>query len=207
MKKLITVLALISISGATRSQPADTPVGAASLMAMDGDRGRFQIERMRIESRFEKEHAACYARFAVTDCLAQVRRHRREVLDILRRQEIALNDAERQRKALEQPERNREASSARRIEAAAIRRFDAHEAQQERDDRAKQKTLDVKSGSIAANRARKTLEAGRSADDIANEKRQYQNKLDQARVNQASREKSNRENAATPAKPLPVFRP
>jgi colicin import membrane protein len=101
MKKLITVLALISISGATRSQPADTPVGAASLMAMDGDRGRFQIERMRIESRFEKENTACYARFAVTDCLSQVRRHRREELDILRRQEIALNDAERQRKALE----------------------------------------------------------------------------------------------------------
>lgn len=53
----------------------------------------------------EKQEAACYARFAVNDCLRKVRAHQREARDIQRRKEIKQKDAERKEKAQQKLER------------------------------------------------------------------------------------------------------
>jgi hypothetical protein len=59
----------------------------------------------------EKQEAACYARFAVNDCLRKVRAQRRAARDIQRHKEIELKDAERKEKAQEALERLKQKSS------------------------------------------------------------------------------------------------
>ena len=67
----------------------------------DAERARIASERARVEAEFEQAHRACYARFAVNDCISDARATRREQLADLRRQELALNDAERRRRGEE----------------------------------------------------------------------------------------------------------
>lgn len=64
-------------------------------------RARIAEERARAETEFEQAHKACYARFAVNDCISDARARRREQMADLRRQELALNDAERRRRGEE----------------------------------------------------------------------------------------------------------
>lgn len=63
------------------------------------------------DANIKKQEAACYARFAVNDCLRKVRAHQREARDIQRREEIERNDAQRKAKAHEALERIMEKSS------------------------------------------------------------------------------------------------
>ena len=70
---------------------------------------RYQAERARIrqtrasqQALFISQEAQCYARFAVNDCLIEIRARRREVLGDLRRQEISLNDVQRKRRGADQ---------------------------------------------------------------------------------------------------------
>jgi colicin import membrane protein len=72
------------------------------------ERSRIQAERSREAARYAQQERACYARFAVNDCLAANRAQRRGVLDDLRRQTLALDSAERKSKALDQIERIRD---------------------------------------------------------------------------------------------------
>jgi colicin import membrane protein len=77
---------------------------AAGLMGAPLDilaeRGRIQSERDAGEARFIEQESACYAKFAVTDCLREVGLRRRHLNDDLRRQTVVLNDMERRKKAL-----------------------------------------------------------------------------------------------------------
>lgn len=57
-----------------------------------------KAERVRAEVFYASEEDACYALFAVTDCLKKIRVKRRASLDELRRQELQIHDAERVRK-------------------------------------------------------------------------------------------------------------
>ena len=81
------------------AQPSDDSTAGPDVAT---ERSRIQVERARAETRYVDEQVVCYARFAVNDCLRDSRARRRQALDQLRRQDIALNDAERQRRALEQ---------------------------------------------------------------------------------------------------------
>lgn len=63
------------------------------------------------DANIEKQEAACYARFAVNDCLRKVRAHQRKARDVQRRQEILLKDAERKEKAQQKLEQLKEKSS------------------------------------------------------------------------------------------------
>lgn len=66
------------------------------------ERERIRQFRGAEQTRFAAEEAQCYQRFAVNDCLLEVRRARREVLADLRRQEMSINEAQRKRRAAEQ---------------------------------------------------------------------------------------------------------
>lgn len=67
----------------------------------EGERIRIRAARAQQEARYQSEEAACYARFAVTGCLQEVRVRRRAALADLRRQERLLNELERKRRAQE----------------------------------------------------------------------------------------------------------
>ena len=77
-------------------------------MDWQAERSRIASEHASETSRYESEERHCYARFAVSDCLAANRRIRRAVMDDLRRQELSLNSFERKNKALDQVERIRD---------------------------------------------------------------------------------------------------
>ena len=66
------------------------------------ERERIRQTRASEQALFTAQEIRCYARFAVTDCLDEVRGRKREVLADLRRQEISLNDAQRKRRAADQ---------------------------------------------------------------------------------------------------------
>ncbi len=93
---------------------------ALSAVAADHDtdvateRARIKVEQAQVQSRFAREEAACYQRFAVNDCLQEARAHQRAALNDLRRQEIALNDVERKRKGEERIRRLNEKAAVSR---------------------------------------------------------------------------------------------
>lgn len=64
-----------------------------------------------IDASIAKQEAACYARFAVNDCLRKVRADQRKARDVQRRKEIELKNAERKEKAQQKLERLTEKSS------------------------------------------------------------------------------------------------
>lgn len=204
MKKILSVLALVLISLCAFSQPI---VSSTTLpLDSEGERRLIQAERGREEAQFERDQAACYARFAVTDCIEKARLRRRAALDQLRRQEIVLNDAERKQKALEQLQRIEEKSSGQQDADEAARRIEARAAQQEREERAIQKGAAAsgpKPTPSAGKRTQKPAQPGRTANDVASENKQYNDKLREALERRDSRKKSNAANPANASKPLP----
>ena len=88
--------ALVVAQGLAESEPPQ----AAPRQAQE-ERLRIQSARAQVYAGAEQANAACYQKFAVNDCLRDVRAKNRLVLDALRRQEVMLNDRERQAKAIE----------------------------------------------------------------------------------------------------------
>lgn len=91
MKHLLLVLLASCVSA--HAQQNDASIAA--------ERTRLARERAQVEAAFKAEEKACYARFGVNDCLSAAKSRRRQAVGDLRRQELALNDAERKRKAME----------------------------------------------------------------------------------------------------------
>ena len=71
-------------------------------------RERIEAARQQKTMELDAKAAACWSKFAVTDCQNQVKTQRRAMLADFRRQEIRLNDQERQQRAAQQVQRNRE---------------------------------------------------------------------------------------------------
>jgi len=89
---LLALSSTLSFAQAVKSSDASIDIFA--------ERARIQSEREIGDSRFSQQEAACYAMFAVTDCLHEVQLQRRQLKDALRRQTLVLNDLERRRKTL-----------------------------------------------------------------------------------------------------------
>lgn len=128
MKRLLASLALFACI-AHAQQPSDDA-------SADAERKRLRAEREKAEAIFKAEEKACYAKFAVNDCIAKARSRRREAVSDLRRQEVALNDAERKRKAAERQrsidERNSPPRGAASQPSEADRQLRANERAAER---------------------------------------------------------------------------
>jgi len=98
--RLALWLAGLVLAGGATAQPAPVPWTVDQAEARERERIRqFRADE---EVRFAAGEARCYQRFAVNDCLLQVRRERRDVMADLRRQELSINDAQRKRSAAEQ---------------------------------------------------------------------------------------------------------
>jgi colicin import membrane protein len=93
----ILVIAALTVTAA--GLRAQTSADAAFRDYLERQRARIAIERADAEARHTDAERGCYRRFAVNDCLNEIRAARRSVLADLRRQEILLNSEERKRKA------------------------------------------------------------------------------------------------------------
>jgi hypothetical protein len=106
---LLQLTALAQMAAAVPQPPTDVLA----------ERSRIQSERTRETARYEQQERACYARFAVNDCLAANRAQRRGAMDDLRRQTLALDAIERKNKALDQMERIRDKTATQNGQPAA----------------------------------------------------------------------------------------
>ncbi|MEO8855558.1 MAG: hypothetical protein ABI343_01085 [Burkholderiaceae bacterium] len=90
----------------TQTEASSASVAEAEEQAFtlrdSAERERIHATRSREQTKFTAQEAQCYKRFAVNDCLIEVRARKREVLGDLRRQEISLNDTVRKRRAADQ---------------------------------------------------------------------------------------------------------
>ena len=86
---------------------------AASVLAQNGgaderiaqEREHLQAERSAVEQTHEALSRACWQRFAVNDCLREVRRSRYAALDPIRARELELNAQERALRTRQRDER------------------------------------------------------------------------------------------------------
>lgn len=101
---LATCLTILQLSALAQSAVVMPPAP----MDPQVERSRIAAERAHETARYEQQERACYARFAVNDCLAANRAQRRAAMDDLRRQTLALDAIERKNKALDQIERIRD---------------------------------------------------------------------------------------------------
>ena len=171
-------------------------------------RQQIQEARSAEEARFSDQERVCYERFAVNDCLKQVRVKRRSALEDLRRQEVILNDLERRKKAANQIELIQEKSSPQKLEEANASRLEAVNAQKEREASAAKKVADqlLKPLPIKDDKQAKTpLESSRSAEEAAKNKMDFDLKLKEAQEHRQSREAELlKKKADKPIQPLPV---
>lgn len=85
------------------AQTSDGSTGESS--AIQAQRLIIQNEKKRVDDEFEQASKACWKKFAVNDCLADVRRQKYQNLAPLAQQEIQLNGRQRALKELERQQR------------------------------------------------------------------------------------------------------
>jgi colicin import membrane protein len=211
MKKpaLLTMVLLAAICSVVRAQ-ADLPTGS-----VDAERSRIASERVRLETGYKAEDAACYQRFAVNYCLDEVNARRRETMGDLRRQEILLNEQDRQRKGAEQIRRtdakagleSQQAQTDQRNRAA----LDAR-AQREKDQNnqalrpnagsAEQANSDSRAARMRSNQQKKQARAARQSAE-ADATKQFNDRQQAAQVKREEMERDRAKAGKPPAKPLP----
>lgn len=111
LRKVIALLLLPLASCAWGQGDAGQTLPDAGL-----ERARIDAIRQQKTLELDAEDAACFSRFAVTDCQSKVGTRRRQMLSDLKRQEAKLTDAERQQKGAEQLQKSQDkaAESAQR---------------------------------------------------------------------------------------------
>lgn len=201
--------------------------GSATVLAQIANGGlevavehaRIQAERQQIEKRFADEEVACFQKFAVNDCRDASRARRRVEMADLRRQEIALNDAERKRKGAEQLQRMEQSAAAKdqpppavgtatpRGTAAPPARTHAPTEPHKPYDPAEAAKAQAARKATTDNKARRYQEeqAARAhrAAAAANEPARYAKKLQEAADHKADTEKRNAAQTKAKSAPLP----
>ncbi len=221
MKKLIVywLFALCTLGGS--GLQAQTPSAVVTLNASpqstsSAERTRINAERLRLESGFSAEDAACYKKFLVNNCLDEVKVRRREALADLRRQEVSLNAQDRHLKGAEQIRKTEEKSSPQRQQEAADRRGEALKEFQARQERAKQKTEDraasdaearnnteAAAGRVKGSQDKAAARAGKQSAS-AEEVRKFNERVAKAKERQARHDRDQLSQTKPASKSLPV---
>ena len=188
--------------------PTAVQAQGSAQQQLDQERSRIAAERRAADSRYADAEAACYARFAVNDCVNEAKAARREALADLRRQEVSLNDDERRRKGAAQRQRLDERSSAENQQRAAQQRAQAlNDAalRQERGARKAAAAAPPASAATAASIATPPVPVRPTPDAAAVRKRQE--KLEEAKARKDRLEKRRLERTKPLSKPLPAPAP
>ena len=202
MKTLLVLLVLLGPALSLRAQEAGE---------VAAERARLQAQRAQAEDVFKAEEKACYAKFAVNDCVDAARAKRREVLAGLRKQEIALNDAERRRKAAERLRDIEERTSGEPQRGQSEQRTKALADQREREARAAEKAAEraAREGRPAPAAPEKGERDGtreQKSEQAERNRKQHEQRLLQAQERKAKFEKRLAERKKDAAQPLPVPR-
>lgn len=186
MKKLAWLgVALVAALAANPARAEDAPSSRA-------ERERIARQRQAAEVQFAQREAECRQRFVVTSCIDKARADRRQTLDNLHQQEIALDEVER---------RQRSAEHRRRRDARAWEEINkpAPEPKPPREPKLRAPKAVAKLPDAAASRP---APVDRSAEEQRSRER-FEARKREAEEHRAEVEKRNRERADKKAKPLP----
>jgi len=209
MKPTFVLFGLMALAASSAWSQAST-----STVDIDAEKSRISAERKAVETRYDKDRAACYQKFAVQDCLNDVRRTRRTQVEDLNRQEAIINDGERKRRAaaqLDDLERKGQLSPE-----DAARRESALQSQKDREQRAADREAgrQAKEAEAAANRRafegkqkahaqEQAQQAERRAQEQA-ERQRYEDRLKKAEQDRAELEARNAKRTKPRSAPLPT---
>lgn len=190
----LSAIALLLASHALAAAPDD-----------DEARQRAQIEqgRARVEKQFQVDQEVCYHKFAVNDCLAEVKTVRRKALSDYQRQELALNEAKRQRDGAARLKEIEDRQSPEKLQARQDKIRQSEEAAQRRQDRVASKAP-AKAASAARRQHTMGGSTAHTADDQREAEEAYQRKLDDAKKRRESRDRRAAERTKPPASGLPA---
>ncbi|WP_341904616.1 hypothetical protein [Polaromonas sp. YR568] len=219
MNKSLWMSLLVCVSPWLMAQtpaPAVAVTPAVPAFSIDAERSRIAADRARLEAGFLAEDAACYKRFAVNNCLAEVNVRRREAMADLRRQDIELNDLDRRARAAEQLRKTEEKSSPQALRDAEERRAKAVQEYQERIEREKKKIeeraltqsdakarSDAAAGKLSASEQKARDRADKQA-AAAEEAKKFNERQKEAEERRARHEEEQRKRVKPPAKSLPL---
>ena len=97
----LSFLGLLGLSGGSaQSQPLISP-SPPSPLSYEAQRAGVEELRRQAQAQFDAAAVVCYQKFAVNDCLREARNVRRDLLADLRKQSLALRDAQARQKAQE----------------------------------------------------------------------------------------------------------
>lgn len=194
--------------------PACAQAPAAQADKDAAEKARIDADRKAVEARYDQDRAGCYRKFAVQDCLNDVRRKRRAQVEALNRQEAVINDAERQRRGA--AELNRLEQKGELSADDAAKREQAQRSQQEREQRASERASDrqAREAEAAANRqafddkqrahAQEQAKAAERRSQEAAERERYEARLKKAEQDKAELDARNAKRTKPRAAPLPT---
>ncbi|MDD5480823.1 hypothetical protein [Rhodoferax sp.] len=195
---MLLFLAAVCMVGA--AQAADD---MAAVDHVATKRERIRVQRAAVDAEFVKAQQACLMRFAVTDCERHAKRERRAAMDLLRREELTLNDLDRQANATAAINRLTDNLSPEKQRAAEVRRLQA-----EQEFKTRQQMSDEKK---AAKTPTLTLPQPKALDlsspspvEAARQQRMYDEKLQQAQQHKEDKLKEAAQAQNSSIKPLPM---
>ena len=219
LRAILSSLSLMGVAMASWAQDASAPqraMPAASApsastrwvdgLDLDAERARVGKERAAAQARQAEEEAVCRKSFAVTDCLDRTRRRWQPVLSDLRRQEVALNDADRKQRSADQQRKIEEKTSPQAQEEAAQRRAQALADHEERQSRAAAKA----SGPTPAGKPRDPQDAVErkdsdlTPDQAAANAQAHARRLEEAQARKERQRQRQAERSKPAASALPV---
>lgn len=107
-----SLCAVVQAQSQPQPQPSAPAPDAGTPQRIAAERQQLQAQRNDVEQAHELRSRECWQRFAVNDCLREVRRSRRAALDPLRARELELNAQERAWQTFQREERLRQKDDA-----------------------------------------------------------------------------------------------
>ena len=211
MKKYALVFLSTLAAASVWAQSAAT----SGNLDFNSERARIATERAALESRSKAEQAACYQKFAVEDCLSDIRQRNRKLTDDLKRQEAAINDIQRKQRGTAQLDRLDEKNATPRSQDQPAQRDQAMKSQQEREQRAADhaQSRDDAAAKAAENKrdfekkqrehADVQAKAAQRAGEADQQRALHERKLEKAAAHVADREKRNATRTKPRSAPLP----
>jgi hypothetical protein len=181
---------------------AETSPPAAS--DMSDERVQIAEQRKAAEVIFLHKQQSCYARFAVSDCLSQIRRERRATLDPLRTREVQLNELDRKARSLEVTQRLQRNVSAERQQELELQRQQALSETSERQLRSDEKRVMAAKPEIPALSAPGLPASAAKSQAALSEQQRYTEKRQQAQQRKADKANSLSQKGKGTAKSLPI---
>ncbi len=216
---LIAAQAVITVALAQNSieNPATQPPAAEAAQRAAEDTERQRITRLRAaaNTEFEAAKQACYQKFVVNSCIAKARAKLRSEVTDLKRQEVALNDADRKRRGAQQlqnteaktsPEAQAQIAQQRDSAAAATAQREENQAGKAAVQQSAAQTAQTRSTSMQRRQADAAKATAQHKTDAAAKAAQSKARYD-ARIKEAQEKRANmlaKKPSKPPAAGLPI---